>query len=324
MESKNLWTAKVVLYDPVIQKPAPTPAILPPPKVETPKPVEAAQPPKIVEPKPVAPPLVARARIPAPQPPRLQPAVPPTETPQPALPKWQPKVRLGAFSGNAPAAAKLKVPDKVQTGAFNGTAPAEAKLNLPVSKVQTGGFGSPNGLPGHAEGGSHGNVAHLGAFDRPAGPGSGNGSGGTRGARGLVASAGFGSVGEGAPSQGAGSQASVQSAGFADAQAMTQSATPAQPRSTAPAYDPVEITSKPDPVYTAEARKLHIQGEVLLRVLFTASGRLEILGVSRGLGHGLDQAAIQAAQQIQFKPARRNGQPVDTSATLHIVFQLAE
>lgn len=105
---------------------------------------------------------------------------------------------------------------------------------------------------------------------------------------------------------------------------MTQSAASAQARPSAPAYDPVEVTSKPDPVYTAEARKLRIQGEVLLRVVFMASGRLQILGVTRGLGHGLDEAAIRAAQQIQFKPARRNGQPVDTTATLHILFQLAE
>ena len=304
LESKNLWMAKVVLYDPVIHKPVPKPAILPPPKVEAPKPtVETPKPPRIVEPKPVAPPLVARARIPVPQPPRLQPAVPRTETPRPVLPKWQPKIQVGAFSA---------------------AAPATAKLNLPASKVQTGGFGNPNGLPGHAQGESHGNVAHLGAFDMPSGPGSGNGSAGSHGTRGVVASAGFGN-GEGtAPAQPAAGGGSVQSAGFSDAQAMTQSAASAQARPSAPAYDPVEVTSKPDPVYTAEARKLRIQGEVLLRVVFMASGRLQILGVTRGLGHGLDEAAIRAAQQIQFKPARRNGQPVDTTATLHILFQLAE
>jgi TonB family protein len=85
----------------------------------------------------------------------------------------------------------------------------------------------------------------------------------------------------------------------------------------------VEITSKPNPVYTEEARRLHVQGEVILRVVFRASGQIQILGVSQGLGHGLDEAAIRAAQEIQFKPARRNGQPTDTTATLQIMFQLA-
>jgi len=85
----------------------------------------------------------------------------------------------------------------------------------------------------------------------------------------------------------------------------------------------VQIIEKPHPVYTAEARELRIQGEVLLRVVFTVAGRVQVLGIERGLGHGLDEAATRAAEQIQFKPARRNGQAVDTAAVLHILFQLA-
>ena len=114
----------------------------------------------------------------------------------------------------------------------------------------------------------------------------------------------------------------MAAAGFADAQSLTHAA-PQAPTAQTAATDLVEILSKPNPVYTAEARKLHVQGEVLLRVVFTASGRLQILGIARGLGHGLDEAAIRAAEQIEFKPARRNGQPVDTTATLHILFELA-
>jgi hypothetical protein len=41
------------------------------------------------------------------------------------------------------------------------------------------------------------------------------------------------------------------------------------------------------------------------------------------LGHGLDEAAIRAAQKITYKPAMRGGQPIDAIATLHIVFQMA-
>jgi hypothetical protein len=36
------------------------------------------------------------------------------------------------------------------------------------------------------------------------------------------------------------------------------------------------------------------------------------MGVAQGLGHGLDEAAIDAAQKIQFNPARRTGAPVNT------------
>jgi TonB family protein len=136
-----------------------------------------------------------------------------------------------------------------------------------------------------------------------------------------VASAGFGNaVG---PGQGAAGQGQVHSGGFADARSLTQTSPQSKPQPAAAALEPVEITSKPNPVYTEEARRLHVEGEVVLRVVFQASGQLQILGVSKGLGHGLDEAAIRAAQQIQFKPARRNGQPTDTAATLQIVFELA-
>jgi TonB family protein len=85
----------------------------------------------------------------------------------------------------------------------------------------------------------------------------------------------------------------------------------------------VEILHKPAPQYTEEARKLHIQGEVLLDVVFAASGELEIVKVVRGLGHGLDEAAVRAAERVRFKPATKEGKPIDSKATLHIVFQLA-
>jgi TonB family protein len=77
------------------------------------------------------------------------------------------------------------------------------------------------------------------------------------------------------------------------------------------------------PLYSDEARSLKIQGEVLLEVVLEASGKLRIVRVVRGLGHGLDDAAVRAAEQIRFKPALRDGQPADSTAVLHIVFQLA-
>ena len=69
-------------------------------------------------------------------------------------------------------------------------------------------------------------------------------------------------------------------------------------------------------------KKLHIEGEVLLEVVFESSGKLHVVRVVRGLGHGLDEAAIQAAEQIHFKPALHDGQPADSNAVLHILFQL--
>lgn len=86
---------------------------------------------------------------------------------------------------------------------------------------------------------------------------------------------------------------------------------------------PAEITFKPRPVYTEEGRRLKVEGEVLIEVVFSATGQIRILRVVQGLGHGLDESAMRAAEQIQFKPALKNGQPSDFQAVLHIVFQLA-
>jgi Gram-negative bacterial TonB protein C-terminal len=61
----------------------------------------------------------------------------------------------------------------------------------------------------------------------------------------------------------------------------------------------------------------------LLEVLFGANGQLHVNRVAQGLGHGLDEAAIAAANKMQFKPALASGSPVDSTAIVHVVFQLA-
>jgi TonB family protein len=90
-----------------------------------------------------------------------------------------------------------------------------------------------------------------------------------------------------------------------------------------PRITPVEVLFKPTPVYTDEARKLRIEGDVLLDVEFLSSGGVRIRGVLRGLGYGLDEAAMRAAEQIRFKPAQDSGRSVDSRVTVNIVFRLA-
>ena len=85
----------------------------------------------------------------------------------------------------------------------------------------------------------------------------------------------------------------------------------------------VEILSKPKPSYTDDARALRIEGDVVLDVTFQATGGVLVLGVAQGLGHGLDEAAIEAAKKIRFNPAKRDGVAVDHTAKLRVVFRLA-
>jgi TonB family protein len=100
-------------------------------------------------------------------------------------------------------------------------------------------------------------------------------------------------------------------------------AAPMQQATAAPAMTNIEVISKPPVQYTSEARQLRIQGDVVLRVTFTASGQVVVQGVTRGLGHGLDEEARRVAQQIRFRPATKNGQAVDSTTTITITFQLA-
>jgi TonB family protein len=85
----------------------------------------------------------------------------------------------------------------------------------------------------------------------------------------------------------------------------------------------LEVLSKPSPAYTPEARELKVQGDVVLRVTFMASGQVVVQGIVHGLGHGLDEEARRVAEQIRFRPATRNGQPVDLTTNIIITFQLA-
>jgi len=140
-----------------------------------------------------------------------------------------------------------------------------------------------------------------------------------------VASAGFGNgvaTGDGSGRVNT-SRGTVRQSGFGDAEPAATNQVRPKPAETAPRMVPAEIISKPTPVYSEEGKKLRIEGEVLLEVVFESSGRLRILRVVRGLGHGLDDAAVRAAEQIRFKPALRDGQPADSTAVLHIIFQLA-
>jgi TonB family protein len=215
-------------------------------------------------------------------------------------------VKTNVFSTGSSAPPTIAAPSQVQTG-----------------QVQTGGFGDPNGIPAKTNQGRPVNIAALGSFDLPLGPGSGNGTGGSKGLPGVVASSGFGNGTATGNSRARGFTGTVQSAGFADADVPAAPTVRSQIAVAASRAVPAEILFKPTPAYTQEARNQRIEGEVLLEVVLEASGSLRVVRVVHGLGHGLDDNAVKAAEQIHFKPAMRDGQPTDSTVVLHIIFQLA-
>ncbi len=211
--------------------------------------------------------------------------------------------------------------DEVKVGNLGSGSAAPATVVAPVNKVQTGGFGDPNGIPGKGDPNKATNVNRLGSPALPGGPGYGNGTGGDKGIRGTVASTGFGN-GIANPPPSSGKRGTLQTTGFADQTVATE--TPKKKTSTGEgATTPVDIVEKPHPEYTAEGRSLKIEGDVVLEMVFLANGSILVNRLVSGLGHGLDEAATRAAQQIKFKPARRDGQPVDFPARVRIEFRLA-
>ena len=200
-----------------------------------------------------------------------------------------------------PAAAPMSaVPPVARPALAVAPAPAAVKLNNftsatqaslqdhPGSKVQVGAFGFVE--TGHS---AQRQSVQVGAFGDPSGLASGHGT------HGSVSVGGFGQ-------------------NRTDA-----TTTAARPAVTAPLSTPVVVQSKARPAYTEEAARLHIEGEVLVDVVFRSDCSIQVLRVQKGLGHGLDQAAIEAVKKIRFSPAQREGHDIDSSATLHVLFQLS-
>jgi TonB family protein len=254
----------------------------------------------------------ATLRLPAPQPKPKVEAAPP------------PEVKIAAKKLDPLSPSPAVVPKQiVRTNVFSTGSSAPQTLARAPEHVQTGGFGDPNGVPARTTQTRAVNIAQAGGFDMPTGPGYGNGTGGASGARGVVASTGFGN-GVAAGNASASSRGAVRQSGFGDADVPAPPTVQSHPAAPAAAkIVPAEILSKPVPVYTEEARSKRIEGEVLLQVVLEASGKLRVLKIVHGLGHGLDDAAVQAAEQIRFKPASQDGQPSDSTVVLHIIFQLA-
>jgi TonB family protein len=268
-----------------------------------------------------------------PQPPKPQPikrvVVKEVPKPKPVEVAVVPKPKIYTPVITAPVKVtprKVQVPVVEVAKVFPDAAPplsigssAIPTLKKPREAVQTGGFGDPNGVPDNGKTNRNPNITQLGSFDLPAGAGTGNGTGGAKGDKGVIASTGFGNgVAVGSPGAAHGT---VKQGVFGDETAV--SGPKVKQTAAVSNSKPVEVLFKPKPLYTDEARAKKIEGEVLLQVVFAASGEVRVERVVQGLGYGLDASAESAARQIRFRPAQQEGQPVDSNAIVHITFELA-
>ena len=78
----------------------------------------------------------------------------------------------------------------------------------------------------------------------------------------------------------------------------------------------------PDPEYSEEARKAKYQGTCVLYVVVGPDGKPRDIRVSRTLGLGLDEKAIEAVKSWRFEPAMKDGKPVSVAINIEVDFRL--
>jgi protein TonB len=104
-------------------------------------------------------------------------------------------------------------------------------------------------------------------------------------------------------------------------------ATPSTPVEAAPS-GPVEATlaymQAPAPMYPSAARRMHMQGTVVLRVLVDVDGKPLQVVVESSSGHAeLDRAAQnQVLSKWRFQPATAQGRPTQAWARIPVTFNL--
>lgn len=78
----------------------------------------------------------------------------------------------------------------------------------------------------------------------------------------------------------------------------------------------------PDPEYSEEARKAKYQGTCVLWLVVGPDGRPRDIKVTRTLGLGLDEKAIEAVRNWKFEPAMKDGKPVSVEISVEVDFHL--
>ncbi|HEV2022017.1 MAG TPA: energy transducer TonB [Terriglobales bacterium] len=82
------------------------------------------------------------------------------------------------------------------------------------------------------------------------------------------------------------------------------------------------ILYQPDPEYSEQARKAKYEGTVTLWLIVGPDGRPHDIRISRSLGMGLDEKAVEAVRQWKFEPARKSGQAVSVQINVEVEFRL--
>jgi TonB family protein len=82
------------------------------------------------------------------------------------------------------------------------------------------------------------------------------------------------------------------------------------------------ISHKPEPHYTSAARENIVTGTVRLRMILSADGTVRNIEPLTFLPDGLTEQAVEAARNIEFTPASKDGRAVSQYATVEYNFNI--
>ena len=78
-------------------------------------------------------------------------------------------------------------------------------------------------------------------------------------------------------------------------------------------------------MYTPDAKRLAIEGQIKIRLVVDENGRVVQRRVLTKLGYGLDEAAMEKAQELRFEPALdTNDKPVQSVVIWTFTFVMPE
>ena len=81
------------------------------------------------------------------------------------------------------------------------------------------------------------------------------------------------------------------------------------------------LVSKVDPKYPQTQIKEHVDGEVVLYAIIRKDGSVDSIQLVHGIDPQLDKNSMEALARWVFRPATREGQPVELEAVVHIPFR---
>jgi TonB family protein len=96
----------------------------------------------------------------------------------------------------------------------------------------------------------------------------------------------------------------------------------AAPQTSAGSETPPKAIYSPEVEYTEEARQAKLEGTCVVSLIVGADGVPSHIAVTKKLGMGLDEKAVETVSQWRFEPGRRNGRPVPTHLTLSLQFKV--